>query len=220
MEKKTQRGFTLIELLVVVAIIGILASVVLASLNSARGKGNVAAIKSNLRNMIAQVEMSYDTPGNYSAACASVAGMLSSIGTEGATGTCYSYTDGATDINTRWGVSAKMNQATFQAYSVDSNGVITWDNADQSGTITWDAANTACAAAGGHLHTPEHLKALSDAYFTANATHTPTGFVASGYWSSISVPSNNTNAYFVDMSNGGVSTIGPKTSTNHVRCVK
>jgi prepilin-type N-terminal cleavage/methylation domain-containing protein len=59
------KGFTLIELLVVVAIIGILASVVLASLNSARGKGGDAAVKSNLSNMRAQAEILYDKWGNY-----------------------------------------------------------------------------------------------------------------------------------------------------------
>lgn len=40
--KKFSRGFTLIELLVVIAIIGILSSVVLANLNSSRGKARDA----------------------------------------------------------------------------------------------------------------------------------------------------------------------------------
>jgi prepilin-type N-terminal cleavage/methylation domain-containing protein len=54
------RGFTLIELLVVIAIIGILASVVLASLNTARDKGQTAAIKSSINNARAQAELYYD----------------------------------------------------------------------------------------------------------------------------------------------------------------
>lgn len=60
-----RQGFTLIELLVVVAIIGILASVVLASLNSARAKGADAAIKANLANIRAQAELVYAGSGCY-----------------------------------------------------------------------------------------------------------------------------------------------------------
>ena len=61
---KNKRGFTLIELLVVIAIIGILTSVVLASLNSARDKGGDAAVKANLSNLRSQAALYYDEHDN------------------------------------------------------------------------------------------------------------------------------------------------------------
>lgn len=64
MKNFKNKGFTLIELLVVVAIIGVLASVVLASLNTARAKGANASVKSNLANARAQAEIFYDANTN------------------------------------------------------------------------------------------------------------------------------------------------------------
>ncbi|MFA6459226.1 MAG: type II secretion system protein [Candidatus Paceibacterota bacterium] len=58
--KKYTKGFTLIELLVVIAIIGILASVVLVSLNSARQKGKDARVISDVQQLRTDAESAYN----------------------------------------------------------------------------------------------------------------------------------------------------------------
>ena len=70
-------GFTLIELLVVVAIIGLLASVVLASTNSARNKAKDADIKEEVAQFATLLNLNYNDYGSY---CNLSAGFINSVG--------------------------------------------------------------------------------------------------------------------------------------------
>jgi len=63
--KNSNKAFTLIELLVVIAIIGVLAAVVLASLNSARVKAQDAQRLSDLKQIQTALEMYYNEYGYY-----------------------------------------------------------------------------------------------------------------------------------------------------------
>lgn len=55
-----KKGFTLIELLVVISIIGLLSSIALASLKSARDKAADATIKQNLSGLRVQSELFFE----------------------------------------------------------------------------------------------------------------------------------------------------------------
>lgn len=65
MRNKKQHGFTLIELLVVIAIIGILAAVVLVSLNSARSKSRDSRRIADVRQVQTALELFYNDNGRY-----------------------------------------------------------------------------------------------------------------------------------------------------------
>ncbi|KKS95515.1 MAG: pilin domain-containing protein, general secretion pathway protein G [Microgenomates group bacterium GW2011_GWC1_43_13] len=58
-------GFTLIELLVVISIIGILATLIAANLNSARSRARDAQRKSDLRNVATALRLYYNDKSVY-----------------------------------------------------------------------------------------------------------------------------------------------------------
>src|SRR5882672_2867687 len=61
----SKKGFTLIELLVVIAIIGLLASIILASLNTARQQGRDARRIADVKEIQLALELFYDSASYY-----------------------------------------------------------------------------------------------------------------------------------------------------------
>ena len=140
LNRSNKKGFTLIELLVVIAIIGILASVVLASLNSARKKGRDARRIADIKQIQLASELYFDANSTYPPTATwetaiSDGGFMTSVPKDPLTAVSYKYIlVSATDYR----LGAILEDNANPALDSDADGT----------TTGFDGSGVDCVAAG------------------------------------------------------------------------
>lgn len=108
-----KKGFTLIELLIVIAIIGIIASIILASLSQARTNARQKAIMAEAKQMVVLMGRQYTDTGSY--APLQVTGWIGSSTTTCA-GRGFTGSYASELIRLCESITAKLGNVTFQMY--------------------------------------------------------------------------------------------------------
>lgn len=141
--RNASSGFTLIELLVVIAIIGLLASVVFASLGTARKNGRIAASQGNLRSILASWIVCFDGGGFPNIPTESDTGGAGALCTTSATSGTYPklppgwiYCDGSESATTLCG-SGAADKSTAPTSAAPTTAMVLKAKGDAT-TITCD----------------------------------------------------------------------------------
>jgi prepilin-type N-terminal cleavage/methylation domain-containing protein len=123
MFKRSSRGFTLIELLVVIAIIGILSSVVLASLNDARQKSRDAKRVADIKQLQLALELYFDSNGTYPSSTSQLApNFISVVPTDPVNNSAYFYAGlGSGATCTDYHLGATIEQSGHSSLGADSD---------------------------------------------------------------------------------------------------
>lgn len=149
-----KRGFTLIELLVVIAIIGILSSIVMASLNSARAKSRDAKRLSDIKSLQLALELYFDynkayPTGNYESLKTSLvdSDFISTLPGDPPPSVWggYKYCGSRDGYN----LAAKLEQFNATAFGSDgdvnvascTNGGDTFDGSDDNNNLVYDVTD-------------------------------------------------------------------------------
>lgn len=116
------KGFTLIELLVVIAIIGILASIVLASLNTARKKSRDARRIADIKQIQLALELYFDSQRDYPAALGDLDPVYISVVSNDPFGNAYTYEDCTVAGVMMYHLGANLEDPSNLALTTDLDG--------------------------------------------------------------------------------------------------
>jgi len=146
--RRLTAGFTLIELLVVIAIIGILASVVLASLNTARRKSRDARRVADIKQIQLALELYFDAAVggsvNYPATLSALAPTYLPNVPDEPLGTPYNFTSCVTAYHLAAALEESTNPALNSDRDAPINTICTTDPINGADT----AQGATCSGAG------------------------------------------------------------------------